>query len=89
MVATIKQEVPQFFKGASNVLFARDLGLVPIGTMAHEYLQTYQTLGVRLRDFQRKALEDWVQEYRGDLGTALIAANAKHQRFNEDRKSVV
>jgi nicotinate phosphoribosyltransferase len=44
---------------------------VPIGTMAHEYLQTYQTLGVRLRDFQRAALEDWVQEYRGDLGTAL------------------
>ena len=27
--------------------------------------------GVRLRDFQRAALEDWVQEYRGDLGTAL------------------
>jgi len=63
--------VPQYFKGASNVLFARDLGLVPIGTMAHEYLQTYQTLGVRLRDFQRAALEDWVQEYRGDLGIAL------------------
>ena len=71
VVATFKQEVPRYFKGASNVLFARDLNLVPIGTMAHEYLQTYQTLGVRLRDFQRKALEDWVQEYRGDLGTAL------------------
>jgi nicotinate phosphoribosyltransferase len=26
---------------------------------------------VRLRDFQRAALEDWVQEYRGDLGIAL------------------
>jgi nicotinate phosphoribosyltransferase len=71
VVATFKREVPQYFKGASNVLFARDLGLVPIGTMAHEYLQTYQTLGVRLRDFQRAALEDWVQEYRGDLGIAL------------------
>ena len=47
------------------------LGLVPIGTMAHEYLQTYQSLGVRLRDFQSAALEDWVQEYRGDLGIAL------------------
>ena len=71
VLVTLKREVPQFFKGASDVLFARDLGLVPIGTMAHEYLQTYQTLGVRLRDFQRAALEDWVQEYRGDLGTAL------------------
>ncbi len=71
VVATFKREVPQYFKGCSNVLYARDLDLVPIGTMAHEYLQTYQTLGVRLRDFQRAALEDWVQEYRGDLGTAL------------------
>ena len=71
VVATFKRDVPQFFKGCSNVLYARDLDLVPIGTMAHEYLQTYQTLGVRLRDFQRAALEDWVQEYRGDLGTAL------------------
>jgi len=71
VVGTLKREVPQFFKGTSNVLLARDLDLVPIGTMAHEYLQTYQALGVRLRDSQKAALEDWVQEYRGDLGTAL------------------
>ncbi len=71
VVQTFKREVPQYFKGTSNVLLARDLGLVPIGTMAHEYLQTYQALGVRLRDHQKAALEDWVQEYRGDLGTAL------------------
>jgi nicotinate phosphoribosyltransferase len=71
VVATFKRELPEYFKGTSNVLFARDLGLVPIGTMAHEYLQTYQALGVRLRDFQRAALESWVQEYRGDLGIAL------------------
>jgi nicotinate phosphoribosyltransferase len=42
-----------------------------MGTMAHEYMQSYQAFGVRLRDFQRAALEGWVQEYRGDLGTAL------------------
>ena len=71
VVATLRDAVPQFFKGTSNVLLARELGLPPIGTMAHEYLQTYQTLGVRLRDFQKAALEDWVQEYRGDLGIAL------------------
>jgi nicotinate phosphoribosyltransferase len=40
-------------------------------TLCHEYLQTFQALGVRLRDFQRAALEAWVQEYRGDLGVAL------------------
>ena len=71
VVATFKREAPAFFKGTSNVLLARDLELTPIGTMGHEYLQTFQALGVRLRDFQRAALEEWVQEYRGDLGIAL------------------
>jgi len=71
VVTAFRDELPQFFKGTSNVLLAKELKLVPIGTMAHEYLQTFQTLGVRLRDFQKAALEDWVQEYRGDLGVAL------------------
>lgn len=68
---TLKREVRTLFRGTSNVLLARDLDIVPIGTMAHEYLQSYQALGVRLRDHQKAALEDWVQEYRGDLGVAL------------------
>jgi len=72
VVRTLQREVPQFFKGTSNVHLARTLGLVAIGTMAHEYLQSYQALDdVRLRQFQKAALEDWVQEYRGDLGVAL------------------
>jgi nicotinate phosphoribosyltransferase len=71
VVSTLQREVPQYFKGTSNVFLAKELDLVPIGTMAHEYLQSYQALGMALRDFQRAALEDWVQEYRGDLGVAL------------------
>jgi nicotinate phosphoribosyltransferase len=71
VVATLAREVPQYFKGTSNVHLARIGNLVPIGTMAHEYMQAHQSFGVRLRDFQKAALEDWVQEYRGDLGTAL------------------
>lgn len=72
VVQTFANETPQWFKGTSNVLLAKDLGLVPIGTMAHEYFQTYQALGVvQLRNFQKAALESWVQEYRGDLGIAL------------------
>ncbi|HEX8955806.1 MAG TPA: nicotinate phosphoribosyltransferase, partial [Burkholderiaceae bacterium] len=71
VVATLARDVPQFFRGTSNVYLAKKYKLVPIGTMAHEYLQSYQSFGVRLRDFQKAALEDWVQEYRGDLGTAL------------------
>ena len=72
VVRTLQRDVPEFFKGTSNVHLARTLGLVAIGTMAHEYLQSYQAHdNVRLRRFQQAALEDWVQEYRGDLGVAL------------------
>ncbi|MBK4733650.1 nicotinate phosphoribosyltransferase [Noviherbaspirillum pedocola] len=71
VLATLAREVPMYFKGTSNVYLAKKHGLVPIGTMAHEYLQSYQAFGVRLRDFQKAALEGWVQEFRGDLGTAL------------------
>ncbi|WP_343628117.1 nicotinate phosphoribosyltransferase [Roseateles sp.] len=71
VLRTLRDELPDTFRGTSNVLLAKELDLVPIGTMAHEYLQTYQATGVRLRDHQKAALEDWVQEYRGDLGIAL------------------
>ena len=71
VVSMLAREVPQYFKGTSNVYLAMKYQLVPIGTMAHEYLQSFQSFGVRLRDFQKAALEAWVQEYRGDLGTAL------------------
>ena len=57
--------------GTSNVLFAMKLGLTPLGTMAHEYLQACQALGPRLRDSQVFGFEMWAKEYRGDLGIAL------------------
>ena len=71
VVERLATQVPSYFKGTSNVWLAKRLGLAPIGTMAHEYLQAYQAFGSRLRDFQKAALEGWVQEYRGDLGIAL------------------
>ena len=57
--------------GTSNVLFASSLGVTPLGTMAHEYLQACQALGPRLRDSQVFGFETWAREYRGDLGIAL------------------
>lgn len=71
VIETLHHAAPSVMRGTSNVYFAWKLGLTPIGTMAHEFLQAYQALGVRLRDFQKAALEAWVQEYRGDLGIAL------------------
>ena len=57
--------------GTSNVLYAMKLGLTPLGTVAHEYLQACQALGPRLRDSQVFGFERWAMEYRGDLGIAL------------------
>ena len=71
VVRNLTRAAPNHFRGTSNVYLAKKLGLTPIGTMAHEYLQAYQSFGFRLRDFQKAALEGWVQEYRGDLGVAL------------------
>lgn len=71
VIAAFHKTVPNVFRGTSNVLLAKELNITPIGTMAHEFLQAFQALDVRLRDFQKAALETWVQEYRGDLGIAL------------------
>ena len=71
VIQTFHEAAPTIFRGTSNVLIAKEMDIFPIGTMAHEFLQAFQALDVRLRDFQKSALETWVQEYRGDLGIAL------------------
>lgn len=71
VVATLAKEIPDSFRGTSNVRLARELDLVPIGTIAHEFIQAAQALGPRLADTQRFAFQAWAQEYRGDLGIAL------------------
>ena len=62
---------PGQLAGTSNTLAAMRLGITPLGTMAHEYLQAAQALGPRLRDSQIFGFESWAKEYRGDLGIAL------------------
>ena len=71
VLETLKARLPHEFAGTSNVLYAKELDLIPMGTMAHEYLQACQALGPRLRDSQTYAFEMWAKEYRGDLGIAL------------------
>ena len=68
---TLAQELPNHFTGTSNVLFAKELGIRPIGTMAHEFLQACQAIGPRLVDSEKYALDMWAREYRGRLGIAL------------------
>ena len=71
VVETLHKAEPKIVSGTSNVYLAKQLGMTPIGTMAHEFMQAFQALDVRLRDSQKAALESWVHEYRGDLGIAL------------------
>jgi nicotinate phosphoribosyltransferase len=71
VVATLRDGLGAQLAGTSNVWLARKLGLTPLGTLAHEYLQAHQALGPRLRDSQTASLEAWAKEYRGDLGIAL------------------
>lgn len=71
VVRSLQAAAPDILRGTSNVYLAKKLNLTPIGTMAHEFLQAFQALDVRLRDFQKAALQAWVEEYRGDLGIAL------------------
>jgi len=71
VLRTLKADMGTHFVGTSNVRFALEQGLTPLGTMAHEYLQACQAVGPRLRDSQSFAFNMWAKEYRGDLGIAL------------------
>lgn len=71
VLQVLKRDMPAHFVGTSNVRFAMEQGLTPLGTMAHEYMQACQAAGPRLRDSQAFAFNMWAREYRGDLGIAL------------------
>jgi nicotinate phosphoribosyltransferase len=71
VLLTLRSTLGKHFAGTSNVFYAMKHGLLPLGTMAHEYLQACQALGPRLRDSQIFGFETWAREYRGDLGIAL------------------
>lgn len=70
VLTTLQHRLPEHFAGTSNYHYAHRLGLRPIGTMAHEYLQTWQALTHPL-DAQKAAFNAWAQEFRGSLGDAL------------------
>jgi nicotinate phosphoribosyltransferase len=76
VLLTLQREVPEYLSGTSSLHFARTLNLRPIGTMAHEWLQSWQAV-TRLADAQKAALEGWVHEYRGRLGIALTDCYSK------------
>ena len=57
--------------GTSNVYLAMTYGMKPIGTFPHEWVMFHgATFGYKRANFL--SLEDWIDVYQGDLGTALI-----------------
>ncbi|MFI4937627.1 MAG: nicotinate phosphoribosyltransferase [Candidatus Berkiellales bacterium] len=71
VIRTLNAKLPQQFNGTSNVFFAKEQNLRPIGTMAHEYLQAFQVLAPTLKGSQAFALQTWLKEYPDTLGIAL------------------
>ena len=71
VILACRDKLASNFAGTSNVYYAMKHNVLPLGTMAHEYLQACQALGPRLRDSQTFGFETWAREYRGDLGIAL------------------
>jgi nicotinate phosphoribosyltransferase len=70
-VATTLKEKCHNMVGTSNVKLAMDLGIRPIGTMAHEYISAHLGLVDNVKEAQKRALHVWLQEYDHDLGIAL------------------
>ncbi|CAG9296103.1 nicotinate phosphoribosyltransferase [Celerinatantimonas diazotrophica] len=71
MINQFKKLLPGIFTGTSNMYYAKEMGLTPIGTMAHEIFMLSQQIGVQLANSQKHTLECWVKEFRGRLGCAL------------------
>lgn len=57
--------------GTSNVYLAMQYGMTPIGTFPHEWVMFHAaTFGYKRANYL--SLEDWINVYDGNLGTALI-----------------
>jgi nicotinate phosphoribosyltransferase len=67
----LRDEMPEQLFGTSNIHFAFDMNLRPVGTQAHEFGMLFQQHGGTVKTSVSRALQAWVEEYRGDLGYAL------------------
>ena len=82
-VATyLHKECPQMV-GTSNVRLAMELGVKPVGTVAHEWFMGHLGIVDDVRQAQKRALHVWLQEYDRNLGTALTDTFTTDAFFND------
>ena len=67
----MKELIPEQLFGTSNIRFAWDMDLRLVGTQAHLFGMLFQQHGGTLATFPGRAMQAWVNEYRGDLGYML------------------
>lgn len=76
MVLEVMKEVydskkwPGFFTGTSNVWFAKELGLNPLGTMSHQIISFEENVS-SVFEVNHSVMEKWANVYNGDLGLYL------------------
>lgn len=86
VIRYLKQHLPRF-TNTSNYHLAHKFGLTAVGTQAHEWFQAHQQLTGNLENFQRNALQVWLDEYPNHLGIALtdcITMNAFLRDFGTE-----
>lgn len=70
VIKTLKEYSGEYFKGTSNVYLAMKHDLLPLGTHPHEWFM-FHGAEFGYRSANEKALDGWVDVYKGNLGTAL------------------
>lgn len=71
ILTTLKELLPNQLFGTSNVHLAIKNNLRLVGTQAHLFGMLFQQHGGTLATFPTRAMQAWVNEYRGDLGYML------------------
>lgn len=87
VVDYLSQHAADLMSGTSNYHLAKQFGLTPIGTVAHEWFMAHQQL-VDAADSQRVALDCWHTSFNGKLGIALtdtIGIDAFINDFSSER----
>jgi nicotinate phosphoribosyltransferase len=70
MLEDFRDYAPNCITGTSNLMFAREFNLKPIGTIAHE-LPMFYAAKYGVLSANRMVMKDWVDVYQGSLGIML------------------